>query len=85
MARVALLIVLGMSAIVTALMPLSFLPAPAQAQVNLDIHWGPQTWGQYCRSDGYGHWWGRDSRYNRACWDNRHYDPHYRPDRYHRW
>jgi hypothetical protein len=75
------------------LLPLGVVPLPANAQgyhnggpsVNLNIHWGPDTWGQYCRSDGYGHFWGRDRRYDASCWDNRHYSRDYHRDRWGRW
>jgi hypothetical protein len=62
----------------------SAVPAHAQG-IDLNIHWGSDTWGRYCRGDAYGHYWGQDRRYDRQCWENRRYDRDYHRDRWGRW
>ena len=86
-------VLLAAACVMLAGAPLTLTPVPAQAQgyhsngpsVNVNIHWGPNTWGNYCQSDRYGHFWGRDRRYDSACWDNRHYSRDYHRDQWGRW
>jgi hypothetical protein len=71
-------------AIGTTCLMLYGIPAYAQ-NVNPNIHWNSRTWSQYCRTDGYGHFWGRNRANDRACWNHRTLAPHYHKDRWGRW